>query len=79
MHRTIYNKERMIILSCYNILLSPTGWHLIPFPPPQRVYGRTLRHNRISRMESLPIFFTHGAQLRALSARELSYYENKSY
>ena len=31
----------------YNILLPRTGWHLIPFPPPQRVYGRTLRHNQI--------------------------------
>ena len=30
--------------------LPRTGWHLIPFPsprPPQRVYGRTLRHNQI--------------------------------
>ena len=25
----------------YNIFLSPTGGHLIPFPHPQRVYGRT--------------------------------------
>ena len=31
----------------YNILLPRMGWHLIPFPPPQRVYGRTLRHNQI--------------------------------
>ena len=31
----------------YNILLPRTGWHLIPFPPPQRVYGRMLRHNQI--------------------------------
>ena len=31
----------------YNILLPRTGWHLILFPPPQRVYGRTLRHNQI--------------------------------
>ena len=30
----------------YNILLPRTGWHLIPFPPPQRVHGRTLRHNQ---------------------------------
>ena len=39
MHRTIYNT------------LPPpppsTGWHLISFPSPQRVYGRTLRHNKI--------------------------------
>ena len=26
---------------------SPTGWHLIPFSPLQRVYGRRLRHNQI--------------------------------
>ena len=36
MHRTIYN-----------ILLPLTGCHLIPFPPPQREYGRTLRYNQI--------------------------------
>ena len=29
MHRTIYN-----------LLLRPTGWHLIPFPAPQRVYSK---------------------------------------
>ena len=23
------------------------NWYLIPFPSPQRVYGRTLRHNQI--------------------------------
>ena len=31
----------------YNTLLPRTGRHLIRFPPPQRVYGRTLRHNHI--------------------------------
>ena len=36
MHRTIYNTLR-----------PSTGWHLIPFPSPQRVYGRKLHHNKI--------------------------------
>ena len=56
----------------YNILLPLTGWHLIPFSPPQRVYGRTLRHNQI---------FSDGwftqfpyPSLRALRARELRYH-----
>ena len=34
-----------------------------------RVGGRTLRHNQIFRMDSLPNFVTHGAPLRALRAR----------
>ena len=31
----------------YNTLPPSTGWHLIPFPSPQRVYGRKLHHNKI--------------------------------
>ena len=35
---------------------------------------RTLRHNQISRMDSLRNFLTHSAPLRTLRARELRYY-----
>ena len=41
----------------YNILLPPTGWHLIPFHHPQRVYGRTEYADvttKFSRMDSNP-------------------------
>ena len=51
-----------------HIILPPTGWHLIPFHHPQRVYGRTEYADvktKFSRMDSLPNFLTHGAPLRA--------------
>ena len=57
----------------YNILLPATGWHLIPFHHPQRVYGRTEYADvttKFSRMDSLPHFLNHGAPMvRASRAR----------
>ena len=44
----------------YNIPLHLTGWHLITFPPPQRVYGGKYADvtTKISRMDSLPNFLS---------------------
>ena len=56
MHRTISCQE----------LLPPTGWHLILFHHPQRVYGRTeyaCVTTKISRMDSLPNYLSYGALL----------------
>ena len=63
MHRAIYNK-----------LLPRTGWHLIPFPPPQRVYGRTLRHNQIFSDGWFTKFYYPWCSAGALRAPELRYY-----
>ena len=35
------------------ILLLPTGWHLILFPSPQRVYGRSYVITKFSRMDTM--------------------------
>ena len=53
----------------YNILLPRTGWHLIPFPTPQRVYGRTQRHNQLFSDGWFTNFLTHGAPLARFSRR----------
>ena len=57
----------------YNILLPRTGWHLIPFPPPQRVYGRTLRHNQIFSDGWFTKFSYPWCSAGALRALELRY------
>ena len=45
MHRTIYN-----------LLLRPTGWHLIPFPAPQRVYSKFSKTAQLNSLSlSLPL------------------------
>ena len=59
--------------SIYNILLPRTGWHLIPFPPPQRVYGRTLRHNQIFSDGWFTKFSYPWCSAGALRAPELRY------
>ena len=57
----------------YNILLPRTGWHLIPFPPPQRVYERTLRHNQIFSDGWFTKFYYPWCSAGALRAPELRY------
>ena len=57
----------------YNILLPRTGWHLIPFPHPQRVYGRTLRHNQIFSDGWFTKFSYPWCSAGALRAPELRY------
>ena len=57
----------------YNMLLPRTGWHLIPFPPPQRVYGRTLRHNQIFSDGCFTKFYYPWCSAGALCAPELRY------
>ena len=57
----------------YNILLPLTGWHLIPFPPPQRVYGCTLRHNQIFADGWFTKFSYPWCSAGALRAPELRY------
>ena len=58
----------------YNILLPRTGWHLILFPPPQRVYGRTLSHNQIFSDGWFTKFSYPWCSAGALRAPKLRYY-----
>ena len=56
----------------YNILLPTRGWHLIPFPSPQGMYGRAYADvtPKISRMDSLLNHLSYGAPLASPYARE---------
>ena len=40
-HKCCTNTSHFFPPTKYNILLPPTGGHLIPIPHPQRAYGRT--------------------------------------
>ena len=55
----------------YNILLPTRGWHLIPFPSPQGMYGRAYADvtPKISRMDSLLNHLSYGAPLASPYAR----------
>ena len=55
----------------YNILLPMMGWHLIPFPSPQGMYGRAYADvtPKISRMDSLLNHLSYGAPLASPYAR----------
>ena len=58
----------------YNIPLHLTGWHLITFPPPQRVYGGKYADvtTKISRMDSLPNFLSYAAPLVRASSSAIN-------
>ena len=56
-----------------NMLLPRTGRHLIPFPPLQRVYGRTLRHNHTFSDGWFTKFYYPWCSAGALRALELRY------
>ena len=69
MHRTIYN-----------LLLRPTGWHLIPFPAPQRVYSKFSKTAQLNSLSlSLPLSLSLSPSLPPPPPLSLSLYMFYTY